>query len=103
MAIPAHPLALFSLYILASWSSPGNRNISSAGSRYFSINNGNTDTVGFNQDPNGDFGDWLSEPCPQQHPYVQNAFACTGQFSDVTATSPEGINLDVIGYDLIIP
>src|SRR3984893_1866171 len=88
---------------LFSWSSPGNRNISSTGSRYFSIDNGNTDIVGFNQDPNGDFGDWLSEPCPQDNPYVQNAFGCAGQFSDVTATSPEGINPDVIGYDLVIP
>jgi hypothetical protein len=31
---------------------------------------------------------------------VQDAFGCTGQSSDVAATSPEGINLDVIGYDL---
>jgi hypothetical protein len=31
---------------------------------------------------------------------VQNAFACAGQYSDISATSPEGINLDVIGYDL---
>src|SRR5207248_867120 len=54
-----------------------------------------------NQGPTGDFGDWLSEDCPQSHPYVQNAFSCTGQSSDVTATSPEGINLDVIGYDLV--
>src|SRR5437763_9383559 len=38
--------------------------------------------------------------CPQTHPYVQNAFGCTGQDSDISATSPEGINLDVIGYDL---
>src|SRR5207248_3119921 len=35
------------------------------------------------------------------NPYVQNAFGCSGQSSDVTATSPEGINLDVIGYDLV--
>jgi len=34
---------------------------------------------------------------------VQNAFVCPGQFADVTASSPEGINLDVIGYDLVIP
>jgi len=88
---------------LFSWSSPGTRNITSSGSRYFSIDSGNTDIVGFNQDPTGDFGDWLSESCPQTHPYVQNAFGCMGQFSDVTATSPEGINLDVIGYDLVIP
>jgi hypothetical protein len=31
---------------------------------------------------------------------VQNAFACPGQSSDIDATSPEGISLDVIGYDL---
>jgi hypothetical protein len=86
---------------LFSWSSTGNRNTSSSGTRYFSINGGVTNIVNFNHDPQGDFGDWLSEDCPQSHPYVQNAFACTGQSSDVTATSPEGINLDVIGYDLV--
>jgi hypothetical protein len=85
---------------LFSWSSAGLRNTSSSGTRYFSINGGVTNIVNFNQDPQGDFGDWLSEDCPQSHPYVQNAFLCTGQSSDVTATSPEGINLDVIGYDL---
>ena len=31
---------------------------------------------------------------------MQNAFACTGQSADIAATSPEGINLDVIGYNL---
>jgi hypothetical protein len=85
---------------LYSWSSVGHRNITSSGTRYFSINGGVTNIVGFNQDPNGDFGDWLSTACPQTHPYVQNAFSCTGQSSDIAATSPEGINLDVIGYDL---
>ena len=85
---------------LFSWSSAGHRNITSSGTRYFSINGGATNIVNFNQDPGGDFGDWVSEDCPQAHPYVQNAFACTGQFSDIAATSPEGIDLDVIGYDL---
>jgi elongation factor P hydroxylase len=85
---------------LFSWSSAGHRNITSSGTRYFSINGGVADIVNFNQDPSGDFGDWLSTACPQAHPYVQNAFACTGQYSDVTPTSPDGINLDVIGYDL---
>jgi len=85
---------------LFSWSAPGTRNLTSSGSRYFSINGGNTNIVGFNQDSDGDFGDWLSGPCPQGNPYVQNAFGCKNQFSDVTAFSPEGINLDVIGYDL---
>ena len=89
-----HPQDLF------SWSSAGHRNITSSGTRYFSINGGATDIVNFNQDSSGDFGDWLSEQCPQTHPYVQNAFLCLGQASDIAATSPEGINLDVIGYDL---
>jgi hypothetical protein len=86
---------------LFSWSSAGHRNFTSSGTRYFSIDGGVTNIVNFNQDPTGDFGDWLSQDCPQANPYVQNAFACTGQFSDIAATSPEGINLDVIGYDLI--
>ncbi|MGI8481653.1 MAG: NF038122 family metalloprotease [Chthoniobacterales bacterium] len=86
---------------LFSWSASGTRNISSSGQRYFSINSGTTYIVDFNQDPTYDFGDWLSDPCPQSNPYVQNAFGCPGQMADVTATSPEGINLDVIGYDLV--
>jgi hypothetical protein len=85
---------------LFSWSSPGNRNISTSGTRYFSINSGVVNIVNFSQNPHGDLGDWFSEECPQTHPYVQNAFACAGQDSDISATSPEGINLDVIGYDL---
>jgi len=35
--------------------------------------------------------------------YVQNAFNCDGQSTDISATSPEGISLDVIGYDLAQP
>jgi len=85
-----------------SWSAAGVRNLMSSGSRYFSIDSGNTNLVGFNQDPSGDFGDWLSGSCPQGTPYVQDAFSCANQASDVTRTSPEGINLDVIGYDLIM-
>jgi hypothetical protein len=85
---------------LFSWSSAGVRNTTSSGTRYFSINGGVTNIVNFNQGSNGDFGDWLSEACPQTRPYVQNAFVCPGQFSDIAATSPEGTNLDVIGYDL---
>jgi len=87
---------------LFSWSAPGTRNLTNGGSRYFSINGGTTNIVGFNQNPAGDFGDWLSGSCPQVTPYVQNAFACDNQASDVTQVSPEGVNLDVVGYDLII-
>ncbi|MGH8102044.1 MAG: NF038122 family metalloprotease, partial [Chthoniobacterales bacterium] len=85
---------------LFSWSSAGLRSYSTSGTRYFSINGGTTNIVSFNQDPSGDLGDWFSEDCPQAHPYVQNAFGCQGQSSDIAATSPEGVNLDVIGYDL---
>src|SRR5262245_24637370 len=90
-----HPQDLF------SWSAPGVRNLTSSGTRYFSINGGATNIVNFNQNLDGDFGDWLSAACPQAHPYVQNAFGCAGQYSDIAATSPEGINLDVVGYDLV--
>src|SRR5215470_11593807 len=85
---------------LFSWSAPGQRNTETTGTRYLSIDGGVTNIVSLNQDPNGSFGDWQSDACPQAHPYVQNAFPCAGQFSDVSATSPEGIDLDVIGYDL---
>jgi elongation factor P hydroxylase len=85
---------------LFSWFSRGSRNITSGGARYFSINGGSTNIINFNQNPNFDFGDWKSSACPQAHPFVQNAFGCQGQFSDVATTSPEGVNLDVIGYDL---
>jgi hypothetical protein len=87
---------------LFSWSAAGVRNVTSSGLRFFSIDSGTTNIVGFNQNPSGDFGDWLSNPCPQANPFVQNAFGCPDQASDVTPTSPEGVNLDVIGYDLIV-
>jgi hypothetical protein len=92
--IPLRPQDLF------SWAASGTRSRSSTGVRYFSINRGRTNIVNFNQNPNFEFGDWKSAACPQAHPYVQNASGCPGQFSDVTTTSPEGVNLDVIGYDL---
>jgi hypothetical protein len=86
---------------LFSWSSPGIRNHAVVRIRYFSIDDGFTDIVDFNQVHDMDFGDWASEPCPQAHPYVQNAFGCKGQSSDIAAGSPEGIALDVVGYDLV--
>jgi hypothetical protein len=85
---------------LFSWSSAGHRNTTRFGARYFSINGGSTNVVNFNQVASGDFGDWASAPCPQVHPYVQNAFGCAGQSADIAVSSPEGINLDVIGYNL---
>jgi hypothetical protein len=88
---------------LFSWSAPGVRNTSTSGTRYFSINGGQTPIINFSQLSGYDYGDWESEPCPQSNPYVQNAFGCKGQAEDISLSSPEGINLDVIGYDLITP
>jgi hypothetical protein len=93
----------FSPNDLFSWSAPGQRNSDVAATRYLSIDSGATNIVNFNNNPSGSFADWQSGVCPQANPYVENAFPCMGQFSDVSATSPEGIDLDVIGYDLVQP
>ena len=78
------------------------RNTSPSGVRYLSIDSGNQNIVDLNQDPAGDFGDWLSDDfCPAVHSFVQNAFNCAGQSPEIAASSPEAVNLDVIGYDLI--
>ncbi len=84
---------------LFNWSAAGTRNLTTSGTRYFSINGGTTNLVGFNQNAGGDRGDWISPSCPQANPFPQNAFSCTGQFADVTFASVEAIDLDVIGYD----
>lgn len=86
---------------LFSYSGNGTRNLTTSGGRYFSIDGGASSIVSFNQG-SGDKGDWDSAACPNQaNPLVQNAFSCAGQFSDVSLTSPEGIMLDVIGYDAV--
>jgi PEP-CTERM motif-containing protein len=80
------------------------RSLSASGSAnsYFSINGGVTDLVGFNQNGNGDYGDWLSPSCATPHiEEVQYAFTCAGGTADISATSTEGIALDVIGYNLV--
>jgi hypothetical protein len=87
---------------LFSWASLNARNTSASGQRFFSIDRGLHYIVQFNQNPDGDFGDYDSDGfCPATRLYVQNAFNCDGQSTDISATSPEGISLDVIGYDLI--
>jgi hypothetical protein len=87
---------------LFSWASLNARSTSTTGRRYFSIDRGLHFLAQFNQDPNGDFGDFDSDTfCPATRLYVQNAFNCDGQSTDISETSPEGIALDVIGYDLI--
>jgi hypothetical protein len=87
---------------LFSWASLNARNTSASGQRFFSIDRGLHFLAQFNQDPGGDFGDWDSDTvCPATRLYVQNAFNCLGPGTDISMTSPEGMALDVIGYDLI--
>jgi len=64
---------------------------------YFSVNGGVTAIVGFNQASGGDFGDFLSSSgCPD---YVQDAFTCPNQQANETASSPEYLMLEALGYD----
>jgi hypothetical protein len=86
---------------LFSWSGPHTRNTTATGIRYFAIDSGITNVVGFNQESGGDYGDWESPSCPQPHARVQNAFGCLGSAPSVELSSAEGVNLDVIGYDLV--
>src|SRR5262249_51570158 len=98
---------------LFRYSAPGVLSLSTAApSSYMSIDGGSTVTAGFNQQAGGDFGDWFngaidfadpSKSCKPPVPpiLVQFAFSCPGTQSDVSATSPEGIALDVIGWDLV--
>src|SRR5207237_8332218 len=88
---------------LFSCSSARARNTSFSCARYLSIDRGTRNVVNFPQGSSLDLGDWLSESCPQSHFYVQNAFGCEGQSADISASSPEGVNLDVVGYNLILP
>jgi hypothetical protein len=86
---------------LFRYSAPGVISFTSSGTAtsYFSINGGATNIVGFNQQSNGDYGDWLSSVgCPA---LVQDAFSCSDQIADISVLSPEAVNLDVIGYDLV--
>lgn len=84
---------------LFCWKAPHTRNTTSVGERYLSIDPGVTKLVELNQTSPGDSGDWLSD-CPNPFPLVQDAFSCPGEIADVTVSSPEAINLDIIGYDL---
>jgi hypothetical protein len=91
---------------LYRYSAPGVRSLTSSttATSYLSIDGGITNLVGFNQNSNGDYGDWLSPSCsPLPSPLVQYAFSCPNQIANLSPTSPEAINLDVIGYDQTAP
>ena len=76
---------------LFSWASLNARNTSAVGQRFFSIDQGFHLLAQFNQNPDGDFGDYDSDDfCPATRLYVQNAFNCAGQSTDISATSGPG-------------
>jgi hypothetical protein len=73
---------------------------SGAATSYLSVDGGNTSIVGFNQDSNGDYGDFTPNCSPSvPGELIQNAFNCMGQDEDYTQSSPEFAMLEAIGWD----
>lgn len=74
---------------------------------YFSIDGGKTTLVHFNQNTNGDYGDWGNGSVPANRQgnipsQVQDAFGSTnGAMPNIGAN--ELIALDVVGYNLLTP
>jgi hypothetical protein len=96
-----NPITRYRPLDLWTWSASGTRNVTNTGTRYFSLDSGTTNIVSLNQTSGGDFGDFISTSCPQANPYAQNAFSCPNQFMDISPTTPEGILLDVMGFDAV--
>ena len=80
---------------LYRYSAPGVASFTTSGSAtsYFSVDGGNTDIVGFNQNSNGDYADFGT--CNN----IQSAFACSGLLPAYTTTSPEYRMMQAIGYE----
>jgi hypothetical protein len=77
-------------------------NYSTNNSPYFSIDDGSSNLVYFNQNPNGDYGDWGNGSNRQigNNPgQVQDAFATPGAAIDLGVK--ELVALDVVGYTLL--
>jgi hypothetical protein len=94
-AANGHPPDLF------RFTSAGARTYTTSGDdAWFSIDGGVTRPVQYNQDPQGDYGDWKSKPPFPHTPRVQDAFG-TPQVTPNLGV--ELTVLDVIGWDLVIP
>ena len=65
---------------------------------YLSIDGGLTPVVSFNQDSNGDYGDF-APPGAGAGQLIQNAFNNTGQDEAYTSSSPEFTMLESIGWN----
>lgn len=104
---PATTFGPMDLFRYSAPQTPSYTNSSTATS-YFSIDGGTINLVNFNQNPGtngqtgGDFGDWSSEGTTGN--YVQLAFTSSSQgAASISATSPEGIALQAIGYEVAVP
>jgi hypothetical protein len=84
---------------LYRYAAPGVASFSTSGNAtsYFSVDGGNTDIVGFNQNSTGDYADFST--CND----VQSAFSCSGIVAAYNASSPEYQMLESIGYDGVVP
>jgi hypothetical protein len=80
---------------LYRYSAPGVASFTTSGSAtsYFSVDGGNTDIVGFNQQSDGDYADFST--CDN----VQSAFTCAGEAAPYDQSSPEYAMMESIGYD----
>jgi hypothetical protein len=92
---------------LYRYSSAGVNSFTTSGSAssYFSVNGGTTSIVAFNQDSNGDYGDFAPD-CGTgggTGQLIQNAFNCSGPDEAYTMNSPEFRMLESIGWDSAVP
>lgn len=85
------------LYRYSAPQTPSLTNSTSAYS-YFSLNGGTTQIVAFNQSGVGDYGDWASG----QGCYIQTYETCSNP-TPLSVASPEGMALQAVGYDAIVP
>src|ERR1017187_974996 len=95
------PEDLFRYNAAGARSFTANANCATAPTAFLSLN-GTTDLAQFNNCANaGDYGDWQSDPLPGGvNPKVQDAFATPGSNPSLSATSPESVALDALGYNL---
>ena len=78
---------------LFRFAAPGQRDLSTGGPAYFSIDGGNTHLGTWNTNPNGDLGDWATGTAADAF----LAFSPTGQINSMTATDLSLMN--VIGWN----
>ena len=88
-------LAIISMLDPYRYSAPGTASLtlSTSATSYLSLNRGVTSVASFNQSGTGDYGDFTTSPC-----YVQS-FSICGNPAPISLTSPEGIALQLIGYN----